>query len=134
MNKFKFKKFNMNPKNKNTTDCVIRSLACAMDTTWDDMLQYAFEFTSRTKIMFCETNAIKSLLKEKGWKKQPMPKRDDGTKYSIEEFVETLANKDETYIISIRSHITVIKNLTLLDTWDCSDYKMGNYWIKDNTK
>ena len=104
------------------------------DITWDNMLQYAFEFTSRTKIMFDEIKAIGNMLEEKGWEKQPMPKRSNDTKYSIEEFVQTLANKDEIYIVSIRSHITVIKNLTLLDTWDCSDYKMGNYWVKGSDK
>ena len=38
----------------------------------------------------------------------------------------------KTLIISMANHLTCAKAGTLIDTWNCSQKSVGNYWTKDD--
>ena len=130
-NKFTYKEYNANFKNKKTTDCVVRAISVALNKSWEDTFKELSEYTLKTGYMWNDNGAcgFKKFLKLKGYEKQKMPRREDNTRYTVKEFIEELANKNSTYIISVAGHLTVVKDLTLIDIWDCSYKSVGNYWI-----
>ena len=126
--KFKFKEYNANFKNKKTTNCVIRALAVAMDKYWKDVFSEMTQQTLETGIMYDEKKVYEKYLEKNNWTKHKMPRRGDNTKYTVKEFLEELANKNTAYVIAVAGHLTVIKDLTLIDTWDCSCKSVGKYY------
>ena len=130
-NKFTYKEYNANFKNKKTTECVVRAISVALNKSWEDTFKELSAYTLETGYMWNDNGAcgFKKFLKLKGYDKQKMPRREDNTRYTVKEFIEELANKNSIYIISVAGHLTVVKNLTLIDTWDCSNKSVGNYWI-----
>ena len=39
-----------------------------------------------------------------------------------------IAKKNGIYVLKIAGHVTVIKNKTLYDIWNCKRKTVGNYW------
>lgn len=130
-NKFTYKEYSANFKNKKTTDCVVRAISVALNKSWIETFKELSRYTLETGYMWNDNGVcgFKKFLKLKGYDKQKMPRRKDNTRYTVKEFIEELADKNSIYIISVAGHLTVVKNLTLIDTWDCSYKSVGNYWI-----
>lgn len=125
----KFIKYNENPKNKKTNDCVIRAIATATNSSWEYIYSKLAEQGIKKGLMINDNRNWIKYLADLGYKKQPMPRREDRTRYTLEEFATELAKEDKTYIVKIAGHLTVIKNKNLIDTWDCNYKSVGNYWI-----
>ena len=124
----KFKEFNANPFNKKTGDCVIRAICTALNESWQTTYKGMFEIAiTKGYAVSCKEN-YEYYLKQKGYEKQKMPRRNDNTRYTIKEFIDELATSEGIYVISIANHLTCIKNRTLYDLWDCSRKSVGNYW------
>lgn len=126
---FKYENFNINPKNKKTTDCVIRAICNALNQKWEDTYLEMAQFCIKKGYMLNDKKGFKVYLKQKGYEMEKMPRREDNTRYTIKEFVEELARPNKTYIISVANHLTIVKNGILYDTWDCSRKSVGNYWV-----
>ena len=127
-----FKYENLNPRNRITEDCVIRALARFLDKSWEEVL------TDLTNLAINETGYnpqgrknMSVYLDRVGAIKHAMPTKPNGTKYSVMEFVDD--HRTGTYLISIASHITVLKDGKIRDIWDVSlsQRRVGNYWTKD---
>lgn len=127
-----FIKYNSNPKNKITNDCIIRAITIATNKRWEDVYRELTELGIRKGLMINDKKNWKAYLKMLGYEKQKTPKKEDNKRYSIKEFYEELAETQQIYIVSIRSHLTIIKDKNLYDTWNCSNKCMGNYWVKSN--
>ena len=72
-------------------------------------------------------------LKQLGYTKEKMPKKLNNKRYTLEEFINEIAHKNFTYIISIAKHLTVVKDKKLYDTWNCEDYiirKISQTFVK----
>lgn len=124
-----FVKFNNNPKGYRTNDCVIRAIALATQTLWEDVYWELAKLGIKKGLMMNDNKNWKAYLKKLGFQQQKMPKREDGTRYTLREFIDELAEDGKTYIISIAKHLTVVKDKKLYDTFDCSKKSVGNYWI-----
>jgi hypothetical protein len=76
------------------------------------------------------------VISELGFIKYAQPKKWDKKKYRIDE-IEKVADAD-TLIISDNKHLTCIKTIDhrkfLIDTWDCRNKYIRNYWIKKEVK
>ena len=127
-----FIKYNANPKNKKTGDCMIRALSKALDKSWTECYTDLFNNTLKTCYSVSDKKNLKSYLKKLGYEMEKMPRKENNKRYTIEEFADNLAKKNETYIILIANHITVIKDKILYDTWNCKHKSVGNYWIIKN--
>ena len=127
-----FIKYNSNPKNKITNDCIIRAITIATNKRWEDVYRELTELGIRKGLMINDKKNWKAYIKMLGYEKQKTPKKEDNKRYSIKEFYEELAETQQIYIVSIRSHLTIIKDKNLYDTWNCSNKCMGNYWVKSN--
>lgn len=130
----KFIEFNNNPKKKKTADCVIRAIALATNSTWEDIYRELTELGIKKGLMINDRNNWKAYLKNIGYEQQNMPRRDDRTRYTLEEFCNELAEDNQIYIVKVAGHLTVVKDKNLYDSWNCSRKSVGNYWTRRNDK
>lgn len=123
-----FHYYNSNPKGIRAGDCAIRALSLALNQTWEDTLQGLTEVALKCKRSPTETTTIAKYLNKKGWKKELQPKHLDATKYTGKQFIDARL-KNSVIICKIGPHhISVIYGGRFYDTWDPSDYTVGNYW------
>ena len=123
-----FIKYNNNPKNKKTGDCVIRAIATATNSSWEYVYSKLSELGIEQGLMINDSNNWQKYLENLGYIKQKMPRRSDRTRYTLEEFATELAEENKIYLVKLAGHLTVIKNKKLIDTWNCSYKSVGNYW------
>ena len=124
---------NLNPKGKFIGDCVIRAIANATNQKWEQTLRELTECAIKIGDVASDRKTFNKYLEQKGFTKMPMPKKLDGTKYEIWEWMNKNPSKIKEYeiVISIANHLTCIKNGKSEDIWNCSrGKKMGNYWLK----
>lgn len=121
--------YNNNPKGKKTGDCVIRSIAFATNTAWADTYRALAELGIKKGLMINDNNNWKAYLKNLGFEKQSMPRKDDRTRYTLDEFCNKLAKDNYVYIVSVANHLTVVKDKNIYDSWNCGNKCVGNYWI-----
>lgn len=124
-----FIKYNNNPKNKKTGDCVIRAIATATNSSWEYVYIKLAELGIRKGLIINDSNNWQKYLEILGYEKQKMPRRSDRTRYTLEEFATEIAEENKIYLVRLAGHLTVIKNKNLIDTWNCSYKSVGNYWI-----
>lgn len=124
-----FVKFNQNPKQQRTTDCVIRAISFALGKTWEEVYRDLAEQGIENGLMLNDRNNWKLYLKVLGYNMERMPKTLNNKRYTVEQFADEIARKGCTYIVKIANHITVVKDKKLYDTWNCKNKCVGNYWI-----
>ncbi len=125
----KFIEYNNNPKNKKTGDCVIRAIAFATNTEWEKIYLELAEQGIKKGLMLNDPKNWRAYLKDLGYDAQKMPRKLNNRRYTLEQFCDNIAEESKTYIVKIASHLTVVKNKNVYDTWNCSRKYVGNYWI-----
>lgn len=131
--------YNANPKNKYTTDCVIRAIATATTLSYETVLMDLAELQCKTGYDMSEPKCYGKYLESLGWKKQKQPKKWDNTKFTGKEFCKEIGRYDSCVdsgnninrqIVHIGGHhIAAVISGVIYDTWDCTDGCIGNYWI-----
>lgn len=119
---------NQNPKGRITGDCMYRAVSYATGIPYNDIvLEIAY--------IHCETGyendkCAEIFLERNGWIKMPQPKKENGKKYTVKDFVDTY--KLGTYIVNMMHHLTVVQDGKNIDIWDCVKYGgcVGNYFVK----
>lgn len=129
-----FIKYNKNPKNKRTGDCVIRAISEATNNTWENVYMELAKLGIEQGLILNDTANWRKYLEILGYKQEKMPRRKDNTRYTVEEFCVELAEPNKTYIVKVANHITLVRNKNLYDTWDCSYKSVGNYWTIGGSK
>ena len=143
-----FRYYNANPKNRLTTDCVIRAICTALDQPWDLTLREMTEMGIKLGETPTSKKTIEKYLEQKGFSKCKQPRKSDNTKFTGVEWCNWLDSNEETrpqfhgckaIIANIGGHhIVCIKptepdiwsrNFKVHDTWDSTDGCIGNYWI-----
>lgn len=123
-----FKNYNANPKDwKHEGDCVVRAIARATKEEWGTVYDDLYSIGRKKCRMLNSPQVYEELLKVIGFTKCPMPKKINGKRYTIREWVDE--NPKFTGIISVANHLTYVEEGTLIDTWDCSRKSIGNYWV-----
>lgn len=121
---------NVNPKGRLTSDCAVRAISLATNTDYKQVVMDLTAEYIKSGYAFAEKRTINEVLKSYGWEMQKQPKKEDGKKYTGEEFCRIL-NPNENYVISIGGHhLTAVVNNKINDTWDCSEWCVGNYWVR----
>ena len=120
---------NENPKNSlSAADCVVRAIAKGTNQTWDHVFKGLFEVAFKLKDSPNTKKTYGKYLKDIGYTMQKQPKNFDGTKLTVQDFINQ--NPEGTYICKLRGHLTVVVDGILYDTWNCLDDVVGNYWEK----
>lgn len=123
--KGRFRFYNENPKSLvSASDCVVRAIAKATGISWDEVYQNLCLIGLRVKDMPSSKRVYRQYLNNiSKMEKQPW---NGNRKYTLTEFAEEF-NRG-TYVVSIANHLTVVIDGFIYDTWDCSQYTVGNYW------
>lgn len=115
-----YKFYNANANNNFVNDCVIRSISVAEDKSWSDTYDELSYIAKKNGILLDDVNFVEPLLdyrynRVKTFKGQ-----------TVGDFSET--HPIGTYLITMNGHITVLKNGTIYDTFDCRDRILWNVW------
>lgn len=127
--------YNANPKNKRTSDCVIRALSLFLDKSWDDVLTDLYKIALKEKTVPTDDICYKKYLKSLGYEMLKQPRKFDNTKYTGKEFCEQVVKSNYKYLAHIGGHhIVCISKNKINDIWDSSDGCIGNYWMISTLK
>lgn len=122
--------YNRNPKNRLTEDCEVRALSLATDTPYEQVVMDLARLSCETGYAFSGMNLIARYLSSKGWVKHQQPRAKDNTKYTGKQFCK-LFSRYPVIIASIGGHhISCVIEGKFYDTWDCTEWCVGNFWTK----
>ena len=137
---------NANPKNKLTTDCVVRAISTVLRQSWEETLREMTELSCKTGFMLNENNLMDRYMQSKGWTRCKQPKKWDGTKYTGEEFCRTLMHPiyaEEDLHLTDKAfemnrvlanigghHLVAIMSGQVWDTWNSTQGSIGIVWVK----
>lgn len=139
-----FQFYDANPKGRVTGDCVIRAIAAGTGKTWETVLKDLTEIALKYKVSPLDSACYQRYLEQLGFTKMSQPRKQNGRKYTAQEFCEVVTEKhkdDDTALPVIIAHVggnhlslirghTDFFRVVVTDTWDCSNGCVGNYWIK----
>jgi hypothetical protein len=122
-NSFIYKYANPHPDNKKLSDCVKRaiSLCSDMDYRTTQLELNRYKTVSKQATYNHNKNWLPYVEKVLKWTKL--------TGYNnvkVGEFAKEHPNG--TYLISVRGHLTTVKNGKVLDTWNCSFKAINKVW------
>lgn len=118
--------FNQNPKGYITGDCMIRAISLASGISYEDVVMGIAKVQCETYRSGDQHYPI--YLERIGFIKQPMPKKANGKKYTIDEFCKKIAEPNKSYVVSCAHHLTCVKDKKIHDIWNCGYKCVGNYW------
>lgn len=132
--------FNKNPKNRRTTDCVVRALATALNQPWEQTYKDLFELGMTSSRPPEDGWVVNKYLSSKGCLKINQPKKKDGTKFTGEEICHLIQEgyfisneginlSNYNFFINIGTHhcSCIIKG-KINDIWNCSHDRVGIMW------
>ena len=101
-----------------------------IEKRYKDVLMEMAELSFKTGYSIGSTELEKKYLELNGWVKMKQPKWEDGTKFTGKQFCYSFPNI-KTAVVSIGSrHLSCIKDGKIWDIWDCSNDKVGIYYVK----
>lgn len=127
------KAYNVNPKGRKTSDCVIRAIAYASCQSWEKVFEDLCVIAKKKCSVINEKSVYEEYLDNLGFEKHKQPKWDDGTKFTVYEGDRVFNSQKEDVIVSVANHLTCIDNNELIDTWNCRNKCIGNYWTRPKT-
>ena len=125
--------FNANPKNRITTDCVLRAICTALEIPYNQVVMEMAELQCKTGYDMSENKLIDMYLKIKGWMRHTQPRKNDNTKYTGVEWCKKLQRCGgwRRMIAKLGGHhIVAIVDGKVWDTWDSTGGCIGIYWTK----
>ena len=114
---------NKNPLARDTNDCVIRSISCAESRSWDDVYMELSKLAQEQGIILDDVNFVEPYLDSKY--SRICYNNEDST-MTVEDFIKT--NPQGTFLVTMRGHITCVKDGVLYDTFDCRNRKIWCAW------
>ncbi len=111
-------KYNPNPRNRRTTDCVIRAIAKALGYDWVTAYR---EIVKQGEIMYDMPDANYvwgSYLEEHGFKKRIIPYICPEC-YTVRDFCED--HPEGLYVLGTGQHVVTVFNGDWFDAWNSGD-------------
>lgn len=123
-----FNYVNVNPHNRKSGDCVVRAVAYFCGVSWEQAVRDLTEVGLKHGYLANDMKTVEKYLLSKGYIKQPQPRKSDGTKYTVAEFVKKF--NTGVYLINMANHESIVDHGVNIDIWDCVKYGgcVGNFW------
>lgn len=115
-----YKYLNVNQNNNFVNDCVIRAISVAENKSWGDTYDDLSRIAKKNGILLDDVNFVEPLLDYRYNRIVTYP---EDTVQDILEMYPT-----GTYLVTMNGHITVIKDGTVYDTFDCRNRIVRNAW------
>lgn len=119
---------NLNPLNKNTEDCIVRAIALATGSSWDEI------FWELSLVAFMEKETINSnyiwgkYLLEHGFKRYTLPDTCPIC-YTVKDFVKD--NPKGIFVVGDGSHAIAVVDGYYVDSFDSGDRAVLFYYTKE---
>lgn len=119
-----YKYYNANANNNFVNDCVIRSISVAENKSWGDTYDELSRIAKKNGILLDDVNFVEPLLDYRYNRVRTYPRE------TVGQFSERHPNG--IYLITMNGHITVLKNGTIYDTFDCRNRLLWDAWKVEN--
>ena len=116
---------NLNPSNRSTDDCLVRTIALIMGISWEQAYADLCNYGMLIHDMPNKDTTLSLYLKEKGFVKRIMPTECPAC-YSIREFAEEHPYGE--YIVLTSNHAVPVILGDYYDTSDSGDEIVSYYW------
>lgn len=114
-----FEYYNANPNKYNIDDCTIRALSVAENISWSEAYNLLSNSARKYGLMQSDVRAIEDYL-DLRYDRIPFNEKKVG------EFIDN--HPYGTYLITMRGHITVVKDGINYDTFDPKDRRIWSVW------
>lgn len=118
-----WKKLNVNPSGRTTSDDAIRALSVALDKSWKDIYVLIAKYGLSQQLSMTDKRVIQSVLRILGYKQIRLERQ-----CNVEQFIKLYAKRNKTYILQIGSSFTVVKNEALIESYDARKKMLSSYW------
>lgn len=115
-----FQYYNANAVNRYTDDCVIRSISCATDKSWDYVYDYLSDIAQYEGTLFDKRDFVRNYLDR-------TYQRLDGISGSVGYVSGMFPNN--ILLISMQGHIVCSKFGIVYDTFDCRNREVESVWL-----
>jgi len=120
-----YKNLNLNPKNKKTSDCVIRSFSLVSGKSWDQTLKDLCEIALQLKVVPNDKEAYTKYADNLGFKKCKVEVL-NSHRPTVNNFAIT--HPEGLYILRCANHLVTVKHGDYCDIWDCGSKSIYMYW------
>lgn len=117
--------YNPNPKNKKTTDCVIRMLCKIYDIPWGEAFLRLSGIVLSEYEMPSSNYIWEKYLLGNGYKKSLLPSQCPDC-MTVSEFVEMY--NSGTYVVCTGNHVVAVQDGNYYDAWDSGDEVVTYYF------
>ena len=114
-----WKYYNANPHGRSVSDCVVRAISVAEDTSWDETYEKLSDIAQEEGILLDDVNFVEGYL-DKRYKRMCHYSK------TIEEFMEEFPCGK--FLITMPGHITCVVDGILVDSFDCRSREMWCAW------
>ena len=118
-----YRYLNKNPKARDTEDCVLRSISLAQGKTWDKVYDELSQLAKGRGMLFSDAEFVEDYL---DGLYQRTCYKNNKVAMTVGEFVEN--HPEGVWLVTMRGHITCVKNGILYDTFDCRDRLIWCAW------
>ena len=121
-------KYQPNPQNRKTDDCVIRALTKALGVDWDTASIYAIVQQIRDSDIYVKNYVWGNLLLRNGYTRHSLPNTCPDC-YTIKDFSEDY--KRGTYIVGTGDHVLAVIDGDYYDSFDSGEMIPIIYYRKE---
>lgn len=115
-----FRYANVNPNKAEINDCTIRAISVAEGISWDEAYEELSTQARRKGLMMDSVEFVESYL-DKHYKRVNLPKG-----LTVQDIAEDFSSG--TYLVTMKGHITIVKDGIVFDTFDCRDRLVRDVW------
>lgn len=112
--------YNANPLGLYEDDCVIRSISCATNRSWDQVYDELSDLAQAKGTLLDKKDFVREYLNTHFRRVYNPP-------YKVYQVAQNF--KNNVVLCTMRGHIVCIKYGRILDTFDCSDRVVEDVWI-----
>lgn len=125
----RMQEYNIKPLKKNQIgDCVVRSIAIALDQSYRQTLTELCELSVKYGGVPNDKQTYEAYLFDRGWIKNKPPRNPYGRKIRLAQWRPL---KRTMAIVHTSGHLTAVVNGTVRDNWDCREWCMNSYYTKE---
>jgi len=111
---------------KNADDCVVRSIAIALDLPYDQVFRELMYIGLELGLYPNARSVHERYLKAHGWVKNKCPRNASGNLIKLRDW----CSAPHRAVVSNSRHLTAIVDGKCRDTWDCTYRPVNSYWTK----
>lgn len=124
----KYIKYNPNPRNHNTGDCVIRAIAKVTNDDWDSAFIMATSQAFEMKKMPDRNEVWNEVLYDLGFKRRTAPDTCPIC-YTVKDFCKD--HPEGTYVVATGNHVLTVIDGDYYDSWDSGNQVVAYYYTKE---